>query len=186
MKNWKSNRTIAIIVGILILVAYSMLTYDISKNIELGAIADILSGLAVILISLLMYPLFKKENKQIINILYVTLRCIEGLLMIITGIFLLAPTFIHYRPFIYQYIHIYFFIFGALFFYFLLYTSEMLPKFISIWGTVATIILFMVTIIKLFGIENQVLNISLAPMILNELFLAFWLITKGFNKHQEV
>ena len=38
----------AIIVGVLILVAYSMLIYTITNNIILGVITDIISGLAVL------------------------------------------------------------------------------------------------------------------------------------------
>ena len=81
----------------------------------------------------------------------------------------------------YQNIHIYFFIIGALFFYILFYRTQVIPKFISVWGILATIILFVITIIKLFGVNLTILNVLLIPMILNELFLAFWLIIKGFN-----
>lgn len=43
-----SNKQRASLVGVLILAAYSMLTYPITKNIPLGVISDIVSGLAVI------------------------------------------------------------------------------------------------------------------------------------------
>ncbi len=46
---------------------------------------------------------------------------------------------------------------------------------------IATIILFIVTIVKLVGVNLLILNILLIPMILNELFLVVWLIVKGFN-----
>ena len=74
------------------------------------------------------------------------------------------------------------FIFGALFFYILLFRTQVVPKFISIWGIVASITLFIITIVKLFGIKIAILDILVLPMILNEIFLAFWLIIKGFNK----
>ena len=69
----------------------------------------------------------------------------------------------------------------ALFFYILFYRTRVIPRFISIWGALATIILFIITIIKLFGVDLSILNALLLPMILNELFLAFWLIIKGFD-----
>jgi hypothetical protein len=45
----------------------------------------------------------------------------------------------------------------------------------------ATIILFIITILRLFGINSTILDALLIPMILNEIFLAFWLIIKGFK-----
>lgn len=57
----------------------------------------------------------------------------------------------------------------------------MIPRFISVWGFLATIILLIITIIKLFGIDSNMLNTLILPMILNEIFLAFWLIIKGFD-----
>lgn len=101
--------------------------------------------------------------------------------MIIGGIILLSPSLKNYREIIYSDIQIYFFIFGALFFYILLYRTLIIPKFISIWGIIATLALFIVTIIKLFGIELEILNALVILIILNELFLAIWLIIKGFN-----
>jgi len=40
---------------------------------------------------------------------------------------------------------------------------------------------FKATILKLFGIELEILNALVIPIILNELFLAVWLIINGFN-----
>lgn len=55
--------------------------------------------------------------------------------------------------------HIYFFIVGALFFYLLLYRTQVIPRFISVWGILASIVLFIVTIIKLFGVKSSVLDV---------------------------
>ena len=62
-----SNKQRASIVGVLILVAYSMLTYSITKNITLGVITDILSGLSVIGIPLLMFPIFNSDENKRMN-----------------------------------------------------------------------------------------------------------------------
>ena len=176
-----SNRQRASFAGVLIIVAYSMLTYTITENITLGVITDIISGFAVIGIPLLMFPIFNADENKKINYAYLVSRFIEGILMIIGGIIILNPSLERYRDIIYQNIHIYFFIVGALFFYILFYRTQVIPRFISVWGILATIILFIVTIIKLFGFNLSILNVLLIPMILNELFLAVWLIIKGFN-----
>ena len=176
-----SNKQRAVLVGFLILLAYSMLTYTITNNKILGVITDIISGLAVISIPLLMLPIFNTNEHKRINYAYLIARFIEGVLMIIGGVFILNPTLESYREIIYSDIQIYFFIGGAIFFYILLYRTQVIPKFISVWGILATIILFIVTIIKLLGIDLMGLNALVLPMILNELFLAFWLIIKGFG-----
>lgn len=176
-----SNRQRASLSGVLIVVAYSMLTYTITKNITLGIITDIISGFAVIGIPLLMFPIFNANENKLINYGYLISRLIEGLLMVIGGILILNPSLEIYREIIYSDIHIYFFISGALFLYILFYRTRVIPRFISVWGVLATVILFIVTIIKLFGVDLSILNALVLPMILNELFLAFWLMIKGFK-----
>lgn len=176
-----SNKQRASYVGILILVAYSMLTYTITNNKILGVITDIISGLAVIGIPILMFPVFNTIKNKTLNYTYFISRFFEGILMIIGGFFILIPSFEPYRESIYKNIHIYFFISGALFFYILFYRTNVIPRFISVWGMLATIILFIITILRLFGINSTILDALLIPMILNEIFLAFWLIIKGFK-----
>lgn len=176
-----SNKQRASYVGILILVAYSMLTYTITNNKILGVITDIISGLAVIGIPLLMFPIFTTTKNRTLNYAYSISRFFEGILMIIGGIFILIPSLAPYRESIYKNIHIFFFISGALFLYILFYRTQIIPKFISIWGIIATLILFIITSVRLFNINSTILDTLLVPMILNELFLAFWLIIKGFK-----
>lgn len=176
-----SNRQRSSLVGVLILMAYSMLTYSITNNIMLGVLTDIISGVAVIGIPLLLFPLFNSDENKIMNYGYLTSRFIEGIIMIICGIFILFPSLENYRNDMYQNIHIYFFIVGALLMYILFYRTLVIPKYISIWGIIATLILLIITIIKLFGVDWAVLDILLIPIILNEVYLAVWLMIKGFR-----
>ena len=176
-----SNRLRASFVGILMLVAYAMLTYSATKNIALGVITDIVSGLAVIIIPFLLFPLFNNGNNKKLNKVYIIARFFEGLLILIGGVLILLPSLEKYREVIYSDIQIYFFISGALFFYILFYRTRLIPVFISLWGIVATILLLAVTILKLFGIDSVALQMLFLPIALNELFLAVWLIVKGFN-----
>ena len=180
-----SNKKRAFIVGVLILIAYSMLTYSITKNIALGVITDFISGIAVIGIPILMFPIFNTKGIQNINSAYIVSRFIEGILMIFGGVMILNTSLEKYRNFIYEHIHIYFFITGALFFYILLYRTQIVPKFISIWGIIATIMLLFITAAGLFGIGSPILKALVIPIVLNEFFLAIWLMVKGFNIKKE-
>ena len=76
-----------------------------------------------------------------------------------------------------------FFILGALVFYYLLYRTEVLPRFISIWGFIASLFLIALNGLLYSGIDAGIIvNLVLAlPIIANEIFLALWLIVKGFN-----
>ena len=60
-----SDRKAAIIVGILILVAYSMLASEVTDIKWVATLLDIVSGLAVIGIAVLMFPFFKVSNRQL-------------------------------------------------------------------------------------------------------------------------
>jgi hypothetical protein len=84
-----SDRKTAIIVGILILLAYSLLGSDNPDAKILGMFLEVISGLAVIVIAILMYPLFRPYNKKV-SFWYIVFRGIEGGLMIIAGILFLS------------------------------------------------------------------------------------------------
>jgi len=79
----------AVSVGILILLAYTMLTYTITGSKPLGVITDIVSGLSVIGIPLLMWPVFRAHKG--LNMAYMAARFAEGGLMITGGLFILSP-----------------------------------------------------------------------------------------------
>jgi len=69
---------------------------------------------------------------------------------------------------------------GALMFYFIFYQSRLLPRWLSIWGVAGAAIYFVAGWLELFSIP---LSFLLAPLALQEMVLAIWLIVKGFNSH---
>jgi len=175
-----THRKTAIIVGILILVAYSVLGSGNPEAKILGMILEVISGLAVITIAVLMFPLFKPYNK-IVSYLYIILRSIEGGLLVVTGILFLSNNTLLLE--IYAGIHaVHGYIFGiaALIFYYLLYLSKLIPRWISVWGAIAAILLIIANLIEVMGIASDLMILYL-PIILNELVLAIWLIVKGFT-----
>ena len=74
---------------------------------------------------------------------------------------------------------------GALLYYYVLYTSRLVPRWLSGWGLVGAALLVVSTVssglTQDFGLTtvNTVLNI---PIGLQEMVLAVWLIVKGFNQ----
>jgi hypothetical protein len=173
-----STRKRAVYVGLMILLAYGVLVSSVTQVKWPVFLADAISGLSVIMIAVLMFPLFKVFNKKFSQV-YLVLKFIEGLLMIVAGFVFLASSNI--RDIIYNDIHVYVFILGSLVFYYLLYLSKLIPRFISIWGLSGITALVLSTGLNLFGQSFPVLNYFLVLIITNEVFLAGWLIIKGFN-----
>lgn len=176
-----SKRRIATIVGILILTAYSMLIGEATDSKLIILVVDIISGLSVIGIAIFLYPLFKRYNKGL-SVGYISLKLLEGLLMIAGGIFFLFDSTQEMRSLIYGDIHTYVFIVGAFIFYYLLFISRMVPRFISIWGGIAIFSLLVITILRIFDLSNPVIESFLILIITNEIVLSLWLLIKGFNQ----
>ena len=76
-----------------------------------------------------------------------------------------------------------FFCMGALLFYSALYHTRLLPRFIAIWGILATCGIFVMNFFTLFTkLDLNVTMLLALPIILNEVFMGFWLIFKGFEQ----
>jgi hypothetical protein len=72
-----------------------------------------------------------------------------------------------------------FFALGALLFYYLVYQSKLLPRFIPIWGFIAIVSLIAGNTIE---VPNETLiMLLLLPIMLNEVFIGIWLLVKGFK-----
>jgi hypothetical protein len=74
---------------------------------------------------------------------------------------------------------------GNLIFYYLLYQSKLVPRWLSIWGLFATVLSsILASLLLMFGVINIItpIYITLAfPTALLEIVLAIWLIVKGFD-----
>src|SRR5918999_1269578 len=74
------------------------------------------------------------------------------------------------------------FVLGATGLYSLLYRSRLLPRFLPAWGLVAVAMLIVANALAVDVTAGfQPLALRYAPIALNELFLAGWLIVRGFN-----
>jgi Domain of unknown function (DUF4386) len=70
------------------------------------------------------------------------------------------------------------FVLGALMFYFVLYQSRLVPRWLSTWGLVGAVLGIVPPLGGMFGLS---LGILVAPLALQEMVMAVWLIAKGFN-----
>ena len=75
-----------------------------------------------------------------------------------------------------------FFCVGAFLLYSAAYQAGFLPRFISVWGLLAVALVLTLNLASLFVDFNLSVKLILAlPIILNEIVLGIWLITKGFS-----
>jgi hypothetical protein len=70
-------------------------------------------------------------------------------------------------------------------YYVVFYRTRLIPRWLSVWGLIALVLLFAAVLITLFDGEPYSVSGSLAylafPIALQEMVLAVWLIAKGFN-----
>lgn len=65
----------------------------------------------------------------------------------------------------------------------ILWRTKLVPGLISLWGLIGGTLLLALGIMKTLGISVDVIEIAFtAPIALNEMVLAIWLIIKGFSE----
>ena len=181
---------------------------NVSANeiqVIIGALFELIMAAAVVGIPFMMFPIFKKHNEAL-ALGYVPARTIEGVMVIVGAISLLslltlsqefvkagAPDASYFQTLgqlllaVRDWVHVPLdvaFGLGALMFYYLLYQSKLIPRFLSVWGLIGATLMLPGALLGMFGLlpPFSVLAIFLnLPIGVNEMFLAVWLIVKGFN-----
>jgi len=173
-----------------------------STTVTMAMLLDLLCGAAVFGISVLLYPLLKKFNESI-ALWYVGLRLNEWVCVMISGILLMTlisvgksyvqahtseqgylltlGTFLLKARGITKVLMLFGFCMSAVLFYYILYSSKLLPRFIVLWGFIGIAFLLVEVVSNIFG-KSLGGIILMLPMGLNEIFLGIWLITKGFDR----
>ena len=70
------------------------------------------------------------------------------------------------------------FVLGALMFYLLLYRSRLVPRWLSTWALAGAALYIVAPLARMFGYS---LDFLMAPLALQEMVMALWLIAKGFD-----
>ena len=176
--------------------------FDNEISIKIGAMVTMFMALSVMMISLAFYPVLKKTHPSL-ALGYVGLRFIEGFIFIISSVILLTlvtlskdftdTSFINntgqllldMRDWLgHVALDMVVFSVAALILYYILYKTRLVPRWLSIWGLVASIIYMAASYMVLFGFEplSPAYIAMNVPLALNELVLGIILITKGFNR----
>lgn len=176
---------------------------NISENeskIVFGVSLELLNAVAVIGIAVTVFPLIKRKNESM-AMGYVGFRFIESILCTISAVIpvlilslsagylnntadkiihlkVLTDLLLSTRLSLAEIFIPLFFSLGAFLLYYLLFKSELIPRFLSIWGF-AGAVLILVQALTNGGLVLSLLFVL--PIITNEIVLGIWLIVKGFN-----
>ncbi len=166
-----------------------------------GVLLESVNGIAVIGIAVMMYTILKRVNEGV-ALGYLGFRGVEGFLSILgstkaASLIELSHTYNQAGPSPYfetlaeliladrhwtMEMLTVFFILSAFIFYFLLYRSEIVPRYISIWGFIAIVLITIMNLLIYTGVGIGTIGIIFAlPIIANEIFIALWLIVKGVD-----
>jgi len=172
-------------------------------QVILGVLLELINGVAYLGIAVLMFPILK-QRFQSMALGYVGFRIIEFVMQTLSdlsplSLVTLSEEFVRAaapeapfqtvgtlllaeRYWAFQMVSITLGL-GALMLYSMFYRSKLIPRFISVWGLIGAITVLTTTMLDIFALSvSPGIGLVLGlPMLLNELFLAVWLIVKGFN-----
>ena len=180
---------------------------SVNKNrIISGVLVQLIMAFATASIAIWLYPVLKKYHEAL-ALGAASFRIIEGVFQIVSAVSLLAlltlsqdfvkagaPDSSHFqtlgglllagRDWVGQVATILPWILGALMYYYVFYQTKLVPRWLSVWGLVGSVLAIVATMLFMFGFiaafsPNQVM--LMLPIASQEIVLAIWLIAKGFN-----
>ena len=186
-----------------------MRAYADKSAVIIGNLLNLICAVAMIFIPIVLFPVAKKFNQDLAQA-YVVFRFLEGILFIYMAIksltfislsksygaagdqdaafYRILGSSVHEDLHWATIIYILVFIFGAVAFYSLLFRSKLVPRFLSVWGLLAIVLMLTGVLMAIFGwgIFNSAPLMKgmvwfAPPIALNELVLSIWLIIRGFN-----
>ena len=170
-------------------------------QVSTGAVLEALLALSVIAISVLLFPLLRRQHEGA-ALGYAALRTIEGgFVLLATTSALLAvglaedgsldpPTpnvvldaLLSARQWTYFIGTMLVFGVGAVVLNALLYPSRLVPRWLAGWGLLGALLLLTRTVLELYGVQSSFALQLLwaAPIALQDMVLAVWLIVRGFD-----
>lgn len=176
---------------------------NVSENqnqIVIGSLFVLTMGFSLAMMSVMLFPILKKHNEALAVGAVVFRGALEAVIyiaVIISWLLLLtvsqeyvkagAPDASHFQTLgalflkagdqLGSILDIVFSL-GALIIYYLFYQSKLIPQWLSVWGLIGAVLYLASGLFSLFNVDFGILE---APLALQEMVLAVWLIVKGFN-----
>jgi hypothetical protein len=167
-----------------------------------GVLLEVVLAISVVGIAVMIFPVLKKQNDGM-ALGYVGARTLEGVLVLggaITALLLLTlsrdygdtgaagveplgDVLLAAREWTYWLGPMLMFSVSALILYTMLFRAQLVPSWLSIWGFIGGALLLLRAVLEMYGAEfsTPVQALIAAPIGINEMVLALWLIVKGLN-----
>jgi len=178
--------------GVLAGPAYLAQVAEQPNQLAIGALLVLLAGFALALIPVAFWPVGKRYNETLAMGYVVVRGAIETILYIVGALGWLVLIALSTEPdtaplagFVNTFVAVTWdqliavpFALGALMFYLLLYQSRLVPRWLSAWGLVGAALYIVPPLGSMFGLS---LGVLMAPLALQEMVMAAWLIARGFS-----
>ena len=170
-----------------------------------GMLIELINDAAVIGIPVMLYPIFKKYSERL-ALGYLAFRIVESLVLIFSKTSLLsliplsqefiaagspemssfhtiATVALSARDWASQ-IQVVFFSLSALIFYYVVFKTKLLPRWLSVWGFIAVASLIAANVLPIPDLTEgfNAAQLLFLPIFLSEILIAIWMIVKGFNQ----
>jgi len=163
------------------------------NQVAVGALLLLLAGLALALVPVVFWPIGKRYNETLAMGYVVFRGALESVIYVVSvlcwlllialstqpdagplaGFVRTVETVIWDQPIAIP------FVLGALMFYFVLYQYRLVPRWLSTWALVGAALYIVAPLGSMFGLS---LGVFMAPLAVQEMVMAVWLIVKGFNR----
>jgi len=179
------------------------------SSMVLGALLILVMGFPLAMIPVMMFPIFRKYNEPLALGAVVFRGVLEAVTYIVlaTCWLLLIPvgqgfvnasaadaatfqalgTLITKTGYWTEHILALVFTIGALMLYWLFFKTKLIPRWLALWGFVGAILYFVAPIANMFDPQHLALSLGvkwgnlMAPLAIQEMVFALWMIIKGFN-----
>ncbi len=167
-----------------------------------GVLLELIMVMSVIGVAVMFFPIFKRRNEEL-ALGYVGARALEGVLLLaasVSALLVLALSqdygqagvasvqplgdlLLAVREWTYTLGSLVMLGVSALILYSLLYQSKLVPTWLSVWGLIGGALILVRGMLEMYGLELPAAAQALfaAPIAINEMVLAVWLIAKGFD-----
>ena len=162
------------------------------NQVAIGALLVLLAGFALAMVPVVFWPVGKRYNETLAMGYVVFRGAIETVLYVVGALGWLLLIALSTEPnagplagFVRTAVAVNWdqlisipFALGALVFSVLLYQSRLVPRWLSTWGLVGAALYIVPPLGSMFGLS---LGVLMAPLAVQEMVMAVWLIAKGFN-----
>lgn len=173
-----------------------------SSHLLGGSFLILLMGISLVAMTLFLYPIFKKDSEELAMGMLIFRGAMEGAWYFITTISFLVlfaigeeyvatgansivlqsmASIVHKFQGLLGPVGTILFLIGATCLYVSFYRTQLIPRWLSVWGLVGIIPYMAYALLHLFGIDSSIGMYLQIPLGIQEMVMAFWLIIKGFN-----